>query len=73
MKLSNKTAKDLVETLHNIASLIFLVTSFSIAIYAAICIDIRKVGLIFLCSSIILAGCNLTIKRINQTKNETDK
>ena len=71
--MSNKTAKHLVETLEELSSIIFLVTSFAIAIYAAIYISIYKVGLISICALVIIGGCKLTIKRINQTKNETDK
>lgn len=70
--MSNKTAKHLVETLSEISSLVFLVTAFAVAIYAAICISIYKVGLISLCSLVIIAGAKLTLKRINQTKEENE-
>ena len=70
--MSNKTAKYLVETLGEISSLVFLVTSFAIAIYAAICISIYKVGLISICALVIIVGCKLTLKRINQTKDDNE-
>ena len=70
--MTDKTAKHLVETLGEISILVFLVTAFAVAIYIAICISIYKVGLITICALVIIVGCKLTLKRINQTKDDNE-